>query len=587
MNFQRSLQQTLRQAIAAISVLAMIGQSSWVFAQGPDAGALQQELRQQLPSPSAAPLPEPSMPGQNDFSSSKESGPTFVVKGFVIEGVNAVPQDKVQDALTDWVDQRVSFKDLQKACDEVVDLYRAQGIIVQAIIPPQRVVNVIVKILVTEAKLGKITVDTPEGPVVFSKDKAAQYITYYNPIGELLDNDNLERALMILNEVPGVVANSDLEKGDKDGEINARINLTQPTEMWNAKLDVNNYGSRTTGQGQGVVSADLLQPLGIGDILSVAGIFAQGSQYGQINYSLPVMPNGLRVGFNSTYLNYRNVSNYTYNGSYGQAATQGVNLAYPVWRGPKTNINASLGYDYKTYLNNNISDNAVASQYKIRDLSASLVGNHADNFMGGGISSGSVMVTFGQLDIQSSSPITYSTINGNLYTPNAFSKMNFSLARNQQLANDGDTTLYLSIQGQFASGNLNSAEQFYLGGPSGVRAYPVAQSPGAQGGLGTVELRHNFSETLQTSLFFDGGLVQQYKDYNTYLALKGLTNASNTYSLMGAGFGVKWEYEKWSVGGMVAWKVGGNPLYSNSGQAVNVESTNTSPRAWVTASYRL
>jgi hemolysin activation/secretion protein len=161
------------------------------------------------------------------------------------------------------------------------------------------------------------------------------------------------------------------------------------------------------------------------------------------------------------------------------------------------------------------------------------------------------------------------------------------MARNQQLVSNGDTTFYASLQGQFASGNLNSAEQFYLGGPSGVRAYPVAQSPGAQGGLGTVELRHNFSEGLQTSVFFDAGLVQQYKDPNTYSALKGLTNASNTYALMGAGLGAKWQYEKWSLGGMVAWKVGTNPLYSNTGAAVNVESTNTSPRAWVSASYRL
>lgn len=583
MNFKR----IIYPAIATVSVLAMIAQSSLVNAQTPDAGALQQELRQQLPLPSAAPLPTPSIPHHDIDAGSKDGGPTFLVKGFVIDGVKSVPQEKVQEALVDWINRKVSFKDLQRACDEVVDLYRSQGIIVQAIIPPQRVVDGVVKILVTEARLGKLTVDTPQGPVVFSKDRAAQYITYYNPIGELLNNDNLEKAIMILNEVPGVIANSDLEKGDKDGEINARINLTQPAEMWNAKLDANNYGSRTTGQGQGVVSADLLQPLGIGDMLSVAGIFSQGSQYGQINYSLPVMPNGLRVGLNTTYLNYRNVSNYVYNGSYGQAATQGINLTYPVWRSAKTNINASLAYDYKTYLNNTISNDAVSSQYRIRDLSAGVVGNHADNFMGGGISSGSVTVTYGQLNILPSSPETYSTINGNFYTPTTFSKLNFSMARNQQLVSNGDTTFYASLQGQFASGNLNSAEQFYLGGPGGVRAYPVAQSPGAQGGLGTVELRHNFSEGLQTSIFFDAGLVQQYKDPNAYSALKGLTNASNTYALMGAGLGAKWQYEKWSLGGMVAWKVGANPLYSNTGAAVNVESTNTSPRAWVSASYRL
>ena len=568
MNFK----STFQRVVMAIMVLAWIGQSSLVLAQFPDAGALQQELRQQLPSPSAAPLPEAVMPNQYTPSATKVGEVTFVVKGFVVEGVKSVPQDKVEEALADWVDRKVSFSDLQKACDEVMDLYRAEGYIVQAIIPPQRVEGGKVRILVTEAKFGKLNVDTPEGPIVFSKEKAAEYVLHFNPYGEILDNDNLEMALMILNEVPGLIAKSDLEKGDKDGEVNVNLNLTQPTEMWMAKLDVNNYGSRTTGANQGVVSTDILQPFGIGDVLGVSGIFAQGSQYGQISYSLPVMPNGLRFGLNSTYLNYRNISNYVYNGSFGSAVTQGANLAYPVLRSPKTNINATLNYDYKTYLNNNISNNDVASQYTIRNTYVGLTGNHADNFFGGGITAGSVTVTYGQLGISSTSPSTYSTINGAQYTPSTFSKFNFNLTRDQQLASGGETTLFLSIQGQFASGNLNSAEQFYLGGPYAVRAYPVAQSPGAQGGLGTIELRHSFAETVQANIFFDGGLVQQYKDPNTYLALKGLTNAANTYTLMGAGFGVKWEYEKWNFGGMVAWKVGSNPLYSSSGTSVNVES---------------
>jgi hypothetical protein len=37
---------------------------------------------------------------------------------------------------------------------------------------------------------------------------------------------------------------------------------------------------------------------------------------------------------------------------------------------------------------------------------------------------------------------------------------------------------------------------------------------------------------------------------------------------------------------MVAWKVGNNPLYSFTGQAVNTDGTNTNPRGWVTASYQ-
>jgi len=577
----------LRRVAIGILSLALINQTSLVFAQLPDAGALQQDLQQQLPLPSAAPLPDAVLPNKFNPADPKSGAVTFVVKGFVIQGGLSESADKVQEALAEWIGKRVSFKELQDACDVVVDFYRNDGYIVQAVIPPQKVVNGQVKILITEAIIGQIFVETPEGDTAFPKEKAARYITYANKPGDVLNNDQLEQALIILNEVPGVIAKSELEKGEKDGETNIRVNVTQPPQMWDAKFEANNYGSRTTGQGQGVVTTDFLEPLGIGDIITANGIFAQGSQYGQLGYALPLMPNGLRFGYNTTYLNYRNVSNYVTNGNYGNAVTNGVNLAYPVWRSQRTNLNATVNYDYKTYLNRMISDDSVASQYVIRNTYAGLVGNHADNIFGGGITNAGVTVTYGHLDISPSSPSTYSTINGVQYTPATFAKFNFNVNRNQQLANDGDTTLYLSVQGQLASGNLNSAEQFYLGGPTAVRAYPVAQSPGAQGGIGTVELRHNWTETLHLTAFFDGGLVQQYKDINTYYALKGLTNANNTYALMGAGLGATWEYEQWNFGGIIAWKVGGNPLYSNSGQAVNVESLNTQPRLWVTASYQL
>ena len=144
------------------------------------------------------------------------------------------------------------------------------------------------------------------------------------------------------------------------------------------------------------------------------------------------------------------------------------------------------------------------------------------------------------------------------------------------------------VSGQFASTDLNSAEQFYLGGPYGVRAYPVAQSGGSQGALATLELRHQIQEKLMASAFFDAGTVQQYKNPNTYNTLKGGTNANNTYSLMGAGLGVRWEYEGWNINASVAWKVGQNPLYASyygAFRPVNTDGTSTQPRGWISGSY--
>ena len=555
-----------------------------------DAGALQQGLEQQLPLPSPLALPEPGRAAPIQPSAPKEGELRFTVKSFVLEGIGILPEAEVQLAIRSWVGVPVSFDDLQRACDAIQNFYRSKGYTVQAILPPQKIADGVVKILITEAKLGKVEVENPQGPTRFSKERAASYITYANPLGDPLNLDKVERAIVILNETPGVMASSQLEPGEKEGETNLRLQLTQP-DMVQGRVEANNYGSRTTGANQGVFAMNLNAPLGIGDSASVNGIFSQGSQYLQGAISLPGSRDGLRLGLAGTYLQYKNVSNYASTGGAGDAWTTGVSAAYPLIRAQGGNLNTSLNYDIKSYNNRNTITSTTISAYNINNISAGLSGNFVDSLGYGAITSGSVTAVLGHLDILATSMANYSmyAVPGTspaVYqpiTPSNFSKLTFSGNRNQQLVEEGTTTLYAALSGQFASTNLNSAEQFYLGGPYGVRAYPVAQSGGAQGGIFTLEVRHELQPKLTLSAFFDGGVVQQYKFM--YPAWQGNTNANNTYSLMGAGFGVKWDYEGWNLGAMVAWKVGQNPLYNSYGQAVNTDGTTTQPRGWITASY--
>ena len=566
--------QLKRVGLVAFSLCAVF--SSPLFAQV-DAGALQQSLEQQLPLPSPLALPEPSRAAPAAPSQQKSDAVRFTVKEFVLDGVKTIPEAEVQALLKPWLGVPVTFEDIQRACDAIQNLYREKGYTVQAIVPPQKMKDGVLRILVTEAKMGKVTVETPQGPTRFSKERAAEYITYANPAGEPLNMNALDRAIIILNETPGVMVAHQLTPGDKDGETNVNVQLTQP-DLVNGRAELNNYGSRTTGANQGVFALNLNGPLGIGDSASINGIASQGSQYIQGAVSLPGSPDGLRLGVSGTYLQYKNVSNYAYNGGEGDAWTTGVSAAYPLIRSPGANMNTSVNYDIKSYNNKNFNTDTVVSAYNINNLSAGLSGNFIDGLGYGAINNGAVTVVLGHLDL-----ITPPTSGGYSVTPANFAKMTVSGSRNQQLVEDGATTLYVSASGQFSSVNLNSAEQFYLGGPYGVRAYPVAQSGGAQGGLFTMELRHQLQNKITLSSFFDAGVVQQYK--NTYAGWQGLTNANDTYSLMGAGFGVKWDYEGWNLGAMVAWKIGINPLYSSTGQPVNTDGTTTQPRGWATASY--
>ena len=574
----RNIKNTQKNLLKSVLTFSLIGIANSSFAQV-DAGALQQNLESQLPMPKPLGLPEVERRTPSTLEPQQGGEIRFTVNSFTLQGVNLLPEAKVQEALKPWVGQVVNFDKLQEACDAVIAIYRANGFTVQAILPPQKIDNGNVTILVTEAKLSSVIVDTPGGPTRFKPKRASEYITNANPIGEPLNIDNLQRSLIILKETPGVIIASQLEPGKNDAETALKMELADANLMA-GRAELNNYGSRTTGANQAVAALNFYNPGGYGDQAGVNAIASNGSQYGQVAYSLPVGTDGLRFGISGTYLNYRNVSNYAYNGGYGSAWTTGASLAYPLLRSETANANMTLAYDIKEYLNKNISTNAVISAYNINNASFGMSGNRYDSFGYGGTSSGGFTVVMGSLGISGTSLPGYGT-----YTPSSFSKLTFNGSRNQQLTEDGLSSINLNVSGQLANANLNSAEQFYLGGPYGVRAYPVAQSPGTQGGMASLEIARRFPSfyNIAISTFFDYGVVQQYK--NTYAGWQGQTNANNTYSLMGSGLGLRWSDGGWVVSASVAWMVGKNPLYNQSGQAVNVDGTTTQPRGWISASY--
>jgi hemolysin activation/secretion protein len=183
----------------------------------------------------------------------------------------------------------------------------------------------------------------------------------------------------------------------------------------------------------------------------------------------------------------------------------------------------------------------------------------------------------GHLKLSENNPENYGQ-----FTPSHYVKLSFSGNRTQTVI-PSVSKLLLNISGQIASQNLNSSEQFYLGGPTGVRAYPVAQGGGAQGALTSIEYQHNLPGTVVGSVFFDAGMVQQY--VRPFANWQGQTNADNSYSLKGVGIAAKWQYMGLQVSTSVARQLGRNPLFNQQGQALNVDSTSARTRAWVSASY--
>ena len=557
--------------------------NAFAVTANPDAGALQQEIQKEAPDVFTAPLPEVSAPSGESVKA--DEGVQVLIKGVRLEGVYLVDVHEVEDALAAYLNKSYSMQALQKLVDVVTAAYSQHGFVVQAYLPEQNInEDGVLVIQVVEAKLGEVSVDNKDNQARLSDKSAASYITAQNPIGSPLNANSVSLGLGLINELSGIRAASALEAGQKEGETDVHLSLRR-TSLFDARVETKNAGSRSTGVAQAVVSASLNSPLNMGDQASFYGLYSEGSSFNQLTYALPIGYRGLRLAMTANYLDYENVGQYKVNGGFGDAWVLGATLSYPIKRSQSTNANLTAGVEEKGYLNRNLATRAVNSSYQIQNLNIGGNLNRYDGLLGGGVTNISGNITFGHLDIDGETPSNYLVANGQRYVPNTFSKIAFNASRVQILPVDG-TQLMVNISGQLSADNLSSSEQFYLGGPYGVRAYPVAQAGGSQGILASIELQKQLPKNLTASVFFDAGSVQQYKD--TYEGWQGDTGASNSYQLYGAGVGLKWNLDKFNLSGLVAWKLGNNPLKTlQNGVYISRDNDgyDTSPRAWLNASY--
>jgi hemolysin activation/secretion protein len=560
-----------------MAVLPLVAQSQ-VNDPGSLGGALRQNIEQQLPLPNALPMPGATKPLEEKVEP-KADVVKVVLKGFKFQGVTLVSEQELQAALAPWLGKSVTLEELQQLSEVIAEVYKKKGYLVQVTLPPQKIGEEgIVLFSVMEAKFGGVSVDADKDSRM-SADTLKGFVLSENKIGEYVSIDSIERSIYIMKEIPGIAVATQIEPGQKDGEANLKIKL-ENAPLITGRVETNNYGSRSTGQMQGLGFMAVNNPFGFGDQITTYGLLTAGSQYGQVGYSLPVASTAWRLGMNLSMMNYNTVD--IFRGSGGRSNTLGASLTYPLLRSQQGNMNFSLNYDQKSYLNMNTSLNSVSSSYVIRNVSSTLSGNRYDELWGGGVNNASATLTLGGINFNDDNPSNYG-----VYTPTRFRKINLNLSRNQQIVAD-KTMLNVSFAAQLADENLDSAERFYLGGPNGVRAFPVAQGGGAQGASMTVELQQQFPNRIMGSVFIDAGRIKQYM--RPYDGWQGATHAPNEYNLFGAGVGAKWNYDRVTLSGSMAWRLDSNPLYTYSGENVNNDKRHSpgySPYVWFQLQYAL
>ena len=183
-------------------------------------------------------------------------------------------------------ERELSYADLEDIAQQITRFYRQRGLILaRAYIPAQDVKNGVVTFSVLEGRLGRVLV---AGNKRYSKEFLAK--PFDDQVGKAVEGDRIEHTMYLVNDLPGLTTYGYFSAGTKPGttDLNLQVRREQP---WRFTLRGDNYGSRFTGDQRLFGKFDWLNPLGIGDQLTLGWLQSRSpvnSRLGTASYSLPL-----------------------------------------------------------------------------------------------------------------------------------------------------------------------------------------------------------------------------------------------------------------------------------------------------------
>ncbi|WP_250521123.1 MULTISPECIES: ShlB/FhaC/HecB family hemolysin secretion/activation protein [unclassified Caballeronia] len=465
----------------------------------PNAGSILREQQQQAPAPvppsdlrlNVTPAPEPPP------VSGETGGIRFEVKGFAFTGNTLFPTAELLDAVRPFIGAGRSLDGLESAADRVSAFYRRHGYLVaRAYVPPQQIDDGIVRIAVSEGRYGRIDIDNQSrtrDPVI------ARFFGALKP-GDVIDERALTRATLLAQDAAGTTgANATISPGLLPGTSD--MTLAVPTARpVSGSVQADNYGQTTTGTARLIGALQWNNPLGIGDQLGARLLGSiTGQFYGNIGYTVPVGGSGFAWGVGYTRSTYSVGGQFDELDAYGSANVFSTFLSYALLRSPSANVFATLGYDHKL-----LSDHLGAFD-SVSDKTSDVgrLGLSGNLTLEKSITTFDTAIQQGNLRYKTPQPEQIAA-----QIAGAFTKFVFAVTHTQVIGDQANgTQLYLSLNGQATSRNLDSSEQISLGGPYAVRAYATGDAPVDEAYIATIELRQTIRQSLVPVLVTLSGFI--------------------------------------------------------------------------------
>lgn len=476
--------------------------------------------------------------------STADSAP-FHVGRIEVTGATLIPADELHALVASGENQDLTLGQLNALAARITEAYRAKGYpLSMAYVPQQVLSGGTVRIAVQEARLGKVVLENHSSTSDRVLNRTLDPLRDGAPITE----HGLDRSLLLLGDVPGVTETSVLRPGEEPGTSDLAVR-TDDRQRYTGIVALDDYGNRYTGRVRATGTFSVNGLAHQGDALDATAVTAgENMNYGRLAYRYLLNGQGTVVGAALSNLDYKLKGDLRALDAHGTANVASAWISHPFVRTTEGNLYGQLGFDRRR-LDDDIDVVGIRTRRHTYAWTATVAGDRRD---ANGVTNFNVTATYGRLGFDDDFAEFVDLISAR--TKGRYLKYTLSVARLQKLSENN--AIYIGFQGQWANRNIDTSEQFYLGGANNVRGYDTGALSGTQGQMLNLEFRRtlNFgmTGTWVATAFADAGRATIYKDR--------FAPGTNRAHMQDAGVGLRWQGDdQWSLAADVAHPIGARP----------------------------
>lgn len=449
----------------------------------------------------------------------------FKLGGIQFEGSTVFDDEDLLDLYAHLFGPEIVLEDIRKVADRLEEKYKRKGyFLTRVFLPPQQVKDGLFTIKIIEGFIGDIEV---EGGSEASRQEVRERLQ--GLLGKRpIDLSSVERALLLLNDLPDIQGSGLLRAGRSVGETTLLVQLEDVKSQ--GLISINNQSSLAVGPFIVSVAKQFKSVFMAHDELSLQfGTSGDGKELlnSSFRYAVPIGRDGLSASFGTLLSKVRPTGTNVES----RVIAQTLRARYPLIRTRDGSLFIEAGVTGVSSNTETVSGQELFKEKAVtRDVALQVV----DMRTVLGVTQLSVGASRAN-SVDTPSPV-------HDYDPNL---KRYTYALKHQIQLDNGLFTQLDAQGQWANRPLLSSERIGFGGGGIGRGFAPSTIVGDKGLGGSLELGWARRLTLPADIDEGVGQIFLFRDYATVqkMSFDGLPTSEEKLASRGIGF--RWQ----SIGG--------------------------------------